>query len=401
MNIRRRTVLSGALSGTLAGLAPALFTGSAHAAGVSDKELLLGTHLDLSGPVAVAIPPLRNGLEMRIAEANEAGGIQGRKIRLVVEDNASQPAQAVRAVDKLLKKDEVFAMLCPFGSGANVATAKRVLDAGVLVFAPYGASALIRQAAGANPLLFTTNLDYDTTTAAGVRWAIAQLGSRKVGLIYQEGSFGELVGKGVKAALAGRNMVLAAEASYKVGDIDFSSQVARMKAAGVDLVVGATTTRETVAVAAEIRKLAWTEAKFLTASPGRANITIDVGKASVEGIYGIGSWKITPPDQWSAKDKAWVESYRRRFNAEPNDSSMLFYDYADWFLQEVNNVGRDLSADKLAQALAKSKFKGMASYDTQHFEHNHIAPEWIRVEQVTNGQWVGRSEVIDPARQAA
>jgi len=394
MSIRRRTVLSGAL----AGLAPALLSMPARASGIGDKEIVLGTHLDLSGPVAVAMPPIRNGMEMRIAEANEAGGIHGRKIRLVVEDNASQPAQAVRAVDKLLRKDEIFAMLCPFGSGANVATIKRVLDAGVLCFAPYGASALIRATAGNAPLLFTTNLNYDSTTAAGVRWAVAKLGTRKVGLIYQEGPFGDLVAKGVKTALGAKGMTLAAEAGYKVGDIDFSSQVSRMKAAGVDLIVGATTTRETIAVSAEVKKLGWADVKVMTASPGRAGLTVAIGKASVEGLYGIGSWKISTPEQLSAKDKAWIENYRRRFKTEPDDVAMAFYDYTDWFLQEVGNAGRDLTVDKLAKALQASKFKGMASYDTQRFINNHADPEWIRVEQVENGQWVGRSDVIDPAK---
>ncbi|HEV8690772.1 MAG TPA: ABC transporter substrate-binding protein, partial [Ideonella sp.] len=227
MALNRRTLLKTSLAATAPG---ALWT-SARAAGVGDKELVLGTHLDLSGPVAIAMPVIRNGIQMRIDEANEAGGIHGRKIRLVVEDNASQPPQAVRAVDKLIRKDEVFALLCPFGSGPTVATVKKAVDADVIVFAPYAASALVRQAAGATPLLFTTNLNYDSTTSAAVKWATANLGSKKVGFIYQEGPFGDLVGKGVKAALAVRGLPLAAEASYKVGDLDFSSHVARMQAA--------------------------------------------------------------------------------------------------------------------------------------------------------------------------
>lgn len=239
MTLNRRTLLKT----SIAAAAPGALWTRARAAGVADRELVLGTHLDLSGPVAIAMPVIRNGIQMRIDEANEAGGIHGRKLRLVIEDNASQPSQAVRAVDKLIRRDEVFALLCPFGSGPNVATVKKAVDAGVICFAPYAASALVRQAAGQTPLLFTTNLNYDSTTSAAVRWATGNLGTKKVGLVYQEGPFGDLVGKGVKAALASKGMPLAAEASYKVGDLDFSSHVARMQAAGVDLIVCATTTR--------------------------------------------------------------------------------------------------------------------------------------------------------------
>ena len=133
MTLNRRTILKT----SLAAAAPGALWTSARAAGVGDKELVLGTHLDLSGPVAIAMPVIRNGMQMCIDEANEAGGIHGRKIRLVIEDNASQPPQAVRAVDKLIRKDEVFALLCPFGSGPNVATVKKAVDAGVICYAPY------------------------------------------------------------------------------------------------------------------------------------------------------------------------------------------------------------------------------------------------------------------------
>ena len=74
MSLRRRTLLSSGL----AGLAPAFLNAPAHAAGVSSAEIVLGTHLDLSGPAAITMPPIRNGLQMRVDEANEAGGMRGR-----------------------------------------------------------------------------------------------------------------------------------------------------------------------------------------------------------------------------------------------------------------------------------------------------------------------------------
>ena len=89
-------------------LAAAMAVGAASgalAAGVTATEIVLGTHLDLSGPVAAGMPSLRNGMQMRLDEANDAGGVNGRKFRIVVEDNGSQPQMAVRAIDKLLRND--------------------------------------------------------------------------------------------------------------------------------------------------------------------------------------------------------------------------------------------------------------------------------------------------------
>jgi branched-chain amino acid transport system substrate-binding protein len=397
MSLNRRSILKA----TAAIAAPAVWSSRSYAAGVSDTEIVLGTHLDLSGPVAVAMPFIRNAIQMRIDEANEAGGVNGRKLRLVIEDNASQPPQAVRAVDKLLRKDEIFAMLCPFGSGPCVATAKKVADAGVLTFGPYAASALVRQAAGGSPLLFTTNLHYDSTTSVAVQWAVEHLGSRRVGIVYQEGAFGDLVARGVKAALAARKLPLAAEASYKVGDIDLSSQVSRMQAAKVDLIVTATTTRETIAVAGEVKKLGLAGVNVLTSSPGRAGLTVALGKQAVEGMYGCGTSAITLPGQATGAHKAFYDSYRKRFGSEPDDISASFHDYASWFVQELTRAGRDVTTDKLVKALQGSSFKGLASYDTQRFVDNHIAPEWTRVEQVVQGVWVPRSPVLDPSKSAS
>ncbi len=126
-----KALIAAAAAGTL------FASGAASAAaGVSDGEIVLGTHLDLSGPTAAATPQLRNGTQMRIDEANEAGGINGRKLKLIVEDNALQPAQAVRAVQKLTRKDEVFAIVNPFGSGTNAAAVKGAVEAGTVYFAP-------------------------------------------------------------------------------------------------------------------------------------------------------------------------------------------------------------------------------------------------------------------------
>ena len=156
--IHRRTLLAAACALALA---------PAWAAGVSDTEIVIGTHLDLSGPTAAGMPMLRNAMQMRIDEAN-AAGIHGRRLRLITEDNASQPQQAVRAVQKLVKSDGVFAIVNSFGSGPNAATAKMATDAGVVLFAPWAAAGVMHKITGNSPLLFTTVQNYDTTTAAGL-----------------------------------------------------------------------------------------------------------------------------------------------------------------------------------------------------------------------------------------
>jgi ABC-type branched-subunit amino acid transport system substrate-binding protein len=365
-----------------------------HAGGVSDNEIVLGTHLDLSGPTAAAMPMLRNAMQLRIDEANAAGGVNGRRLRLVVEDNGSQPQLGVRAVQKLIKSDDVFAIVNPFGSGPVAATVKMAVDAGVVVFAPWAASGVVQKIGGNSPLVFTTVQDYNTTTATGLSWAIKNWGVKKVGVIYQEGPFGDLVNAGVGMALKNAGLTVAAEAAYKAGDIDFSSQVARMKAAGVDLIVAGTVIRETVGVAAEVRKLGWTDVRVLTAIPGRSSAVAVLGKDAVEGIYGIGGWKLHGADSSDAAARRFAAAYRARFNADPDENAANAYSYTDWFIKGLAGAGRNLTAQSFADAVRKVQHEDFTTYGRQSFVNNHVSPEMASIDQVKGGRWV---QVAPPA----
>src|SRR5215212_6591009 len=76
--------------------------------GVSKNEILIGTIQDLSGPIAAFGKQARMGMQLRVDEINEQGGIQGRKLKLAVEDSAYDPKKAVLAAQKLVNQDKVF-----------------------------------------------------------------------------------------------------------------------------------------------------------------------------------------------------------------------------------------------------------------------------------------------------
>ena len=375
----RRAVLAASL---------ALATSLASAGGVSDTEIVIGTHLDLSGPVAAGMPMLRNAMQMRLDEANAAGGVNGRRFKLIVEDNGSQPQLAVRAVQKLIKSDDVFAILNPFGSGPNAATVKAATDAGVVVFGPWAASGIIQRISGNSPLLFTTVQNYDTTTGTGVSWAIKNWNAKRVGVIYQEGPFGDLVRAGVNLALKNANMTIAAEAAWKTGDIDFSSQVAKMKAANVDLIVAGTIVRETVGVMAEVKKLGWGDVKVLTALPGRSGIVAALGKDAVEGLYGIGGWKLHNTDSADADARKFQAAFKLRFNVDPDENAANAYSYTDWFIKCVMAAGRGLTAESFSKAAQGVSHQDFTTYSRQTFTANHVGPEFASIDLVRGGRWV-------------
>ncbi len=136
---------------------------------------------------------MRNGMQMRIDEANDAGGVNGRKLRLIVEDNGSQPQMAVRAVQKLIKRTRCSPSSTASAPAPTPPRSRRAVEPALLCSRHGRASAMIQKVSGKSPLLFTTVPNYDSTTATGLSWAIKNWGSKKVGVIYQEGPFGDLV----------------------------------------------------------------------------------------------------------------------------------------------------------------------------------------------------------------
>jgi len=217
---------------------------------------------------------------------------------------------------------------------------------------------------------------------------------KRVGFIYQEGPLGALMGAGVKKALAAKNMVYAAEAGYKAGDIDFSSQVARMKAADADMIVIATITRETVGIMAEVKKLGWNNVKVVTGTPGRTGIVLQLGKDTVEGLYGVGVWKLYTAEDGPPAVKTWFANYKKKYTNEPDENALLAYYYTDMFVKSVQAVGRDLTADKLVKQLQGASFESPMFYDKLSFKGGHLMPEAVEIEQVQKGKWTAVSKTL-------
>src|SRR3954454_19369496 len=223
--------------------------------GVSPTEIVISTAQDLSGPIVNFSKAAVNGMRMRIDEANAAGGINGRKLRLVVEDHGYDPKKAVLAAQKLVQQDKIFVALGSIGTATAIAAMPIYLDAKVgHLFPLSGAREMFEPVA---PLKFAFAAPYFEQVRAGIKRMVKDKGLKKVCTLYQDDDFGLEVARGAEAGLKDIGMVYAERTTYKRGATDFSSQVARLKEAGCDGVVMGTIIRETIGVIAAARKLDW------------------------------------------------------------------------------------------------------------------------------------------------
>ena len=123
-----------------AALAATATQASAETRGVTSTEITLGMHTDLSGVAATYGVSSSNGVKMRFDEINAAGGINGRKINVIIEDQAYQVPKAVQACNKLINRDNVFAFVAPLGTPMNNACFKDQFAAGVPNLFPLSAA---------------------------------------------------------------------------------------------------------------------------------------------------------------------------------------------------------------------------------------------------------------------
>ncbi len=376
---------------TLAAL-PALAQTKVTNQGITPTEIVIGTHQDLSGPIKTWGVPVLNGMKLAVEEINAAGGINGRKLRLIAEDSAYDPKKAVLASQKLIEKDKIFAMVGPMGSPTVIASQDILFDAGVLQLFPLTAAEFTYKFDPAKPqerLKFSNLLPYVESTRAALKYMIAFKKPQKPCIMYQDDEYGKNVLDGFTLQLEAEKLKPASITSYKRGASDFSAQIAKMKSDGCDLVVLGTILRETIGAMAEAKKLGW-EVTFLGATPTNIPDTITLGKDVVEGMYAAGAFETPYADTAKGKVKDWVEAYKKMFGTDANTQSVIGYNAVMTFAHFAKLAGKDLTGQKVLEAMESgAEFLDIFNSPPSKFSKtNHLANTITQVQQIKNGRWV-------------
>jgi branched-chain amino acid transport system substrate-binding protein len=347
-------------------LGTALLVGSAMAQevrGVTDTEIILGMHTDLSGPAATYGVSSSNAIKMRFDEVNEAGGIQGRKIKLIVEDTQYQVPRAVQAGTKLINRDHIFAMVAALGTPMNNALFKEQFEAGVPNLFPLSAARSMYLPF--NRLKFVGAATYVDQIRAGIKYFVEKKGKKKVCAMYQDTDFGKEVLDGAQLQLDAMKMPLVETVTHKPTDQDFTAQITKLRAAGCDLVAMGTIVRDSIVPYATARKMGWNDVDFLASAAGYDLFVASAQGGVTEGFYAMGLTDMPYRDRLSPVAQAWFDKYKERFKADPNIGAVYGEDAADLTVLGLDRAGPNLTLD--------SFIKGMESI--QHYHDIFNGPE--------------------------
>jgi branched-chain amino acid transport system substrate-binding protein len=366
----------------------ALASGLSHAQsqGVSKDEIVVGTIQDLSGPLAGFGKQIRLGMNLRIDEINEQGGINGRKVKLLVEDSGYDPKKAVLAAQKLVNQDKIFMMLGHLGTAQNNAAMPVQFEKNVINFFPVTAAREMYDPF--HKLKYAFAATYYDQMRSALPGLIKEKGAKKVCTIYQDDEFGLEVVRGAEAGLKTAGMEFAEKTSYKRGATDFSSQVARMKAAECDLVVMGTIIRETIGTIGESRKTGFNPV-FFGSSAVYTDLIHKLGGKAMDGLYATMTVQNPYTDEASQPIRFWANKYKTKFNEDPTVFSVYGYTIIDTFANASSKAGASLNTDSFIKAMDTMKIPPdmFGSAPATFSPTKRLGSDASRLSQITDGKW--------------
>jgi branched-chain amino acid transport system substrate-binding protein len=361
--------------------------------GVTKTEIVMGMHTDLSGPAATYGVSSSNAVKMRFDEANEKGGIRGRKIKLIVEDTQYQVPRAVQAGAKLINRDHIFAMVAGLGTPMNNALFKDQLDAGVPNLFPLSAARSMFEPF--HKLKFYGAATYVDQVRAGINYFVTKKGKKAVCAMYQDTDFGKEVLDGVQMQVDKMKIKLVESVSHKPTDQDFTAQITKLKAAGCDLVVLGTIVRDSIVPYATARKIGWTDVDFLGSAASYDLFVAGAQGGVTEGLYAMGLTDMPYRDTLSPTAQAWFDRYKERFKVDPNIGAVYGQVAADLTVTGLDRAGPDLTLESFVKGLESIKgYHDIFNGPEVNFgpdKHQGANSSFLAV--VKGGRWV---RVTDP-----
>lgn len=324
--------------------------------GVTDQEILIGALGVLTGPLYHNGKTIYDGVETVYNEVNAAGGINGRKIRYVREDDACKPDQAVPAVKKLIYEHKVFMIHGGGCSNASVAAMPEIVNAKI----PWviTASTAPQLTDPLNPNTYTTMLAGWMETDGQLQRAI-DLGAKKIAIVRQLDAWGETRYKPLLESFARRGLKPVADEEISADPSDATAVAFKLQQAGADAVIAVLFPKAATILMRDTYKIG-----FKPIVVGGSAIGDLKGMDQVIGTKGaLDKFQALFPTR-AASDSS-VDDWRARVKKYyPSDEFIVWHLFGiasgEFMVEALKRAGRDLTRDSLRKALDDLSVKSAA-----------------------------------------
>jgi branched-chain amino acid transport system substrate-binding protein len=381
-----------ALSVTILGCPPKGETGggtAGTAGGVGTGDILIGEFGSLTGPQATFGQSTHNGIMMAMDEVNASGGINGRKIKVLTEDDQSKQEEAANAVTKLISQNSVLAVLGEVASSNSLAAAPICQSNKVPMITP----------SSTNPEV-TKKGDYifrvcfiDTYQGGNLADYVAQQLKMKRAAVLTDvkSDYSNGLAQFFQERFTKLGGQIVTKASYANGDADFRSQLTSVKAANPQVLFVPGYYTDIGQIAIQARDLGLTQ-PLVGGDGWESPKLLEIGGKALEGCFYSNHYFYGDP---SPTVRNFVQKYKDRYGAVPDSLAALGYDAAR-VLADAMKRAKKLDGPSVRDAIAATKnFGAVTGAITMGPDRNPIGKKLV-IEEIRNGQLTLKA-TVEPA----
>jgi branched-chain amino acid transport system substrate-binding protein len=279
--------------------------------GVTADTIRFGVSAELSGKAALSGANAKRSLDLAVEGINAGGGILGKDVEVVYEDNQSTNPGAVNALNKTLESDNVFAVIGPIRSTQVLAMNEAIQARRVPMVIGGTNETLTTEGKG---LLFRFRPSDALTGAAMVSFAEDKFAPKKVAILHDSDAFGSGGAAVVEQTAKDAGLDVVQKSSYTTGDKDYTAQLSAIKAADPDvLFTYATNSEDLVIFARQIEELG-IDAQVVGSPSVTSEVTFDLGQEYVQDWYAVVDFLLgaTPANQ------EWAAEYEKKYGIKPD-----------------------------------------------------------------------------------
>lgn len=345
-------------------------------------EIVLGAIMPLTGDAAVYGKNCKQGIELAVDEINAKGGINGKKLKVLFEDDQLQPKMAVSLFTKLVTVDKVLAVIGPLPSSCAMATAPLANQYKVVSFSP-GAST--PKLTGAGPYVFR-NWQSDALEAAVMAEYALKQGWKTFSILYVNNDFGVSLEDYFKKKVESLGGKVLSSESFEQGVTDFKPQISKIKKAKAQVVYLLSYPQQTPMIVNQMRELG-VKCQILGVAAFEDPSLLKIASRNADGIIFTKALPLLNTDSIRA---AFISAYKKQFGEEPGLIADNGFDAVKTIVLAISN-SIDLKPECIQMALKEIKeFRGASGFMTFDENGDVIRPIGLEVVKKSSFEWLSK-----------
>ena len=341
----------------------------------AQTPIKIGASMSVTGTYAKPGTYQKQGYDICLDELNAKGGLLGRKVELVIYDDQSQPATAVKLYEKLITEDKVDAVMGPYSSAVSEAVANVTEKYKKVMVAPLAATTSIFKKGRKYIFMIISPAE---VYLDGLVDMAAKRGLKTVAIINEDTLFPKASAAGTAESAKKRGMQVVLQEAYPKGNTDFSALLVKIKALNPDVIAAGTYFDDAVAITRQMKELNVNPKMFGLTVGGDLPEFYDLLKQNAEYVYGSTQWDESLP---YPGQKEFLAAYKKKFNnQEPSYHTAAGYAGCVIYGEAVKRAGT-LDADRVREQLLKMDIKtafGDYKVDSDGFQiaHKMVMLQW-------------------------